>query len=130
MKVSYRSTKNGFEVYPHFVVKTNHQDLMIRGGDFYAIWDDSTKLWSTNEGDAIRIIDNEITSFIKENEHFLDGRVKPLYMWDSDSGSIDKFHKYCQKQSRDSFTPLDENLVFLNSGTDKELYASKRLPYS
>lgn len=130
MKVSYRSTKNGFEVYPHFVVKTNHQDLMIRGGDFYAIWDDSTKLWSTDEGDAIRIIDNEITSFIKENEHFLDGRVKPLYMWDSDSGSIDKFHKYCQKQSRDSFTPLDENLVFLNSGTDKELYASKRLPYS
>ena len=130
MTVSYRSTKNGFEVYPHFVVKTNHQDLMIRGGDFYAIWDASTKLWSTDEGDAIRIIDNEITSFIKENEHFLDGRVKPLYMWDSDSGSIDKFHKYCQKQSRDSFTPLDENLVFLNSGTDKELYASKRLPYS
>ena len=51
-------------------------------------------------------------------------------MWDSDSGMVDKWHKYCQKQMWDSFTMLDESLIFANSGTDKKQYASKRLPYS
>ena len=129
MKVAYRSTKNGFEVYPNFIVKTNHKDLMIRGSDFYAIWDESRGLWSTDEGDAIRLIDEEIDKYVEENKHFLDGKVKKLYMWDSDSGSIDKFHKYCQKQNRDSFHMLDENLIFSNSEINKADYASKRLDY-
>lgn len=78
MKVAYRSTKNGFEVYPNFIVKTNHKDLMIRGSDFYAIWDESRGLWSTDEGDAIRLIDEEIDKYVEENKHFLDGKVKKL----------------------------------------------------
>lgn len=50
-------------------------------------------------------------------------------MWDADTGMIDKFHKYCQKQSRDSFHMLDEKLIFSNDAARKEDYASKRLPY-
>lgn len=51
------------------------------------------------------------------------------FMWDGDSGSIDKFHKYCQKQMRDSFTMLDEELIFSNTELCRENYASKRLSY-
>ena len=58
--ISTRSTKRGvIEIYPKFVVKKSH-DLMIRGGDFYAIWDEELGLWSTDEFDALRLVDNEL----------------------------------------------------------------------
>ena len=50
-------------------------------------------------------------------------------MWDSESGMIDSWHKYCQKQMRDSFHMLDEKLIFSNTPTNKKDYASKRLNY-
>ena len=37
LMISTRSTKKGVEVYPKFIIKKS-TDLMIRGGDFYAIW--------------------------------------------------------------------------------------------
>ena len=44
-------------------------------------------------------------------------------------GMIDKWHKYVQKQMRDSFHMLDEKLIFANTKPNKKDYASKRLPY-
>ena len=36
--ISARSKKRGVvEIYPKFIIKRS-EDLMIRGGDFYAIW--------------------------------------------------------------------------------------------
>ena len=130
LMIAYRNTKSGFEVYPKFIIKSSHKDLMIRGGDFYAIWDQERGLWSTDEGDAIRLIDAEIDKYVEEHKGFLGEGVKKLYMWDAGSGSIDLWHKYCQKQMRDSYHMLDEKLIFLNSGVNKKDYASKRLSYS
>ena len=130
LMIAYRNTKSGFEVYPKFIIKSSHKDLMIRGGDFYAIWDQERGLWSTDEGDAIRLIDAEIDKYVEEHKGFLGEGVKKLYMWDAGSGSIDLWHKYCQKQMRDSYHMLDEKLIFLNSGVNKKDYASKRLNYS
>ena len=49
MKISTRSTNRGIiEIYPNFIIKKS-SDLMIRGSDFYAIWDDERKIWSTDE---------------------------------------------------------------------------------
>ena len=50
-------------------------------------------------------------------------------MWDAESGMIDVWHKYCQRQMRDSYHSLDEKLIFSNMVTTKTDYASKRLPY-
>ena len=50
-------------------------------------------------------------------------------MWDSGSGMIDSWHKYCQRQMRDSFHMLDEKIIFSNTDVNKKDYASKRLPY-
>lgn len=128
MKVSTRYKNNGgIEVYPSFIIKNNSTDLMIRGGDFYAIWVEDKGIWSTDEGDAIRLIDQELDRYVKENSVPPGARI--LYMWDSDTGTIDKWHKYCQKQMRDSFQPLDETLIFSNAETNKKDYASKRLAY-
>ena len=128
--ISTKQTKNGVEIFPKFRLYPKSQDLMIRGGDFYAIWRDDIGLWSTNEDDALAIIDSELSKASDEYaQKHPDARVVPLYTWDSSSGSIDAWHKYCQKQKRDSFEMLDETLVFSNSETNKKDYASKKLPY-
>ena len=128
--VSTRSTKNGVDIYPKFRLYPRSQDLMIRGGDFYAVWIEELGLWSTNEDDALSIIDSELTKYAEayKKEH-PDTKVNVLYTWDSSTGAIDSWHKYCQKQKRDSFVMLNENLVFTNSATNKKDYASKKLPY-
>lgn len=128
LMISQKLKKNGvMEIYPKFIVKKTN-DLMIRGGDFYAIWLEDKGLWSTDEQDVLRLIDEELKIFAEENKE----KLSPLtvsYMWDSESGMIDKWHKYCQKQMRDNFHMLDEKLIFSNMETTKEDYASKRLPY-
>jgi hypothetical protein len=105
------------------------KDLMIRGRDFYAIWDEERKLWSTDEDDVTRLVDNELQKFVDENADRIEGTPIVKYMWDSESGSIDRFHKYCQKQMRDNYHELDEELIFANTELTRESYASKRLPY-
>ena len=39
--ISTKQTKNGVEIYPKFRLYPKSQDLMIRGGDFYAVWRES-----------------------------------------------------------------------------------------
>lgn len=129
LMISTRSTKRGvIEIYPKFVIRKS-SDLMIRGGDFYAIWIEERGLWSTDEQDALQLIDHELDRYAEENSQRFDSNIKVLHMWDAESGMIDSWHKYCQKQMRDSFHMLDEKLIFSNTKTDKKDYASKRLPY-
>ena len=129
LMISTRSTKRGvIEIYPKFIIKKS-ADLMIRGGDFYAIWIEDRGLWSTDEQDALQLIDRELDKYAEENKDKFDSNIKVLHMWDAESGMIDAWHKYCQRQMRDSYHPLDENLIFSNTETKKTDYASKRLPY-
>lgn len=128
--ISTRTTKNGVDIYPKFRLYPKSQDLMIRGGDFYAVWVEELGLWSTVEDDALAIIDSELKKYADEYaKKYPDARVNVLYTWDSTTGSIDAWHKYVQKQKRDSFEMLDESLIFSNTVTTKKDYASKRLPY-
>lgn len=128
MTISTRFTKKGdVEIFPKFKMQKS-KDLMIRGGDFYAIWDEGRGLWSTDEDDVIRLIDVALERY-RDDHPELGANTRVLYMWDADSGSIDKWHKYVQKQSRDNYVMLDETLIFSNSDSKKENYASKRLSY-
>lgn len=129
LKISTRPGKGGIiEVFPKFVIMKS-SDLMIRGGDFYAIWIEEKGLWSTDEQDALQLIDHELEKYAKENYDSASSNVRILFMWDSGSGMIDAWHKYCQKQMRDSFHMLDEKLIFSNTDTNKKDYASKKLSY-
>ena len=129
LMISTRSTRRGvIEIYPKFIIKKS-SDLMIRGGDFYAIWIEERGLWSTDEQDALQLIDRELDRYAEENRRRFDSDIKVLHMWDAESGMIDSWHKYCQKQMRDSFHMLDEKLIFSNTETNKKDYASKKLNY-
>ena len=129
LTISTRSNKRGtIEIYPKFIIcKSN--DLMIRGGDFYSIWDKDKGLWSLEEDDALKLIDNELKDYEKDYKERYNGETKVLYLWDSENGMIDRWHKYCQKQMRDNYHTLDEKIIFSNSKVNKREYASKVLSY-
>lgn len=129
LTIATRIPKRGIlEVYPKFIIKKS-SDLMIRGGDFYAVWIEELGLWSTDEQDALALIDRELDEFANKNKNRFDEDIRVLHMWDSENGMIDRWHKYCQKHLRDDFHMLDEKLIFSNDVTSKTDYASKRLNY-
>ena len=122
--------KDTLLVYPKFKITNKSKDLMIRGGDFYAVWVESKGLWSIDEDDALELIDKEIYGYCKQRAETYEGSVTALAMRDADSGMIDKWHKYCQKQLRDNFHTLDQELIFADTETSRESYATKKLPYA
>ena len=129
LMISTRSTKRGvIEIYPKFKI-TKSSDLMVRGGDFYAVWNEEKGLWSTDEKELVLLIDAELDRFAEEYRRKTDSDVRVLHMWDSETGMIDAWHRYCQRQLRDDFHPLDEKLIFANTPTNKKDYASKKLSY-
>ena len=129
LRIATRTGKHGvIEVYPNFII-TKSKDLMIRGSDFYAIWLEERGLWSTEEQDALQLIDRELDIYATEHKQFLGDNIRVLHMWDAQSGMIDIWHKYCQRQMRDNYHTLDETLIFANTSVKKDSYASKRLPY-
>lgn len=55
----------------------------------------------------MQLIDRELDRYAEESRQRFDSEIKVLHMWDAESGMIDSWHKYCQKQMRDSFHMLD-----------------------
>ena len=73
-KIRTKEAKGFDQAYPDWIVD-NSQDLMVRGGSFYAVWDEeSGGMWSTNEYDVQRLVDADLYSFAKELGS--EGRVK------------------------------------------------------
>lgn len=128
LMISTRANKGQIEIYPKFIIKKS-SDLMVRGGDFYAIWIEELGLWSTEENDALALIDRELDKYAKENKERFPEGVRVLHMWDSENRMIGRWHTYIQKDMRDNFHMLDEKIIFSNTEMTKKDYASKRLSY-
>lgn len=130
LRISTRPGKKGaVEIFPKFIVGPS-KDLMIRGRDFYAVWLEDKGVWSTDENDVIMVVDNALEEYARNYKREFNVPIKIQYMWDSDSGVIDDWHKYVQHQLRDRYKPLNENLVFANQEIKKEDYSTKRLDYT
>lgn len=128
LRISTRSSKQGIEIYPKFRI-CKSSDLMIRGGDFYAIWLEDRGMWSTDEQDVLDRIDYELDKYAKDNKELFGERPRVLHVRDSETRFIGAWHQFCQRDMRDSYHMLDEKLIFSNMPTSKKDYASKRLPY-
>ena len=129
LMIRERNAKRGqIEIYPSFKVKRSN-DLMIRGGDFYAIWDESKGMWSTDEEDLKQIVDDKLYQYFQEKYGQMSDFVSTLYLMDGDSKMIDKFHYFCSHQMREDYHPLDEKIIFSDTEVKKEDYVSKRLSY-
>ncbi len=112
------------EVFPDFVVGRS-KDLMVRGRSFYAIWNKATGLWSTDEYDVQRLVDEELQAYAEEHPEVTN--VK--YMRSFGSMGWIQFRKF-MSQISDNSHQLDENLTFANSEVRKNDYVSRCLPYS
>ena len=124
-RIRQRGKNEGSVVVPSFECKTA-SDLMIRGSDFYAVWDESAKRWSTNEFDLIRLVDSELWEYRDENVQGAD--VQTLSS-DFSSKQWISFRQYV-KNMPDNFHQLDDQIAFKGVEYSKEDYISKCLPYS
>src|SRR6478609_2030875 len=112
------------QLYPDWMVGRS-KDLMVRGKSFYAIWDEGAGLWSTDEYDVQRLVDEDLHKYNDDNGGGY--QIKNLKSFNTKIWS--QFRQYMQNIS-DNSHQLDEKLIFANTEVKKSDYASKRLPYA
>lgn len=111
---------------PDFIVG-DPKDIMVRGKEFYAVWDSEAGLWSKNPKDVVRIVDkelNERATALKE----VNVKVVVKTMKSFSSGSWESFCKYVHRSPNTS-KQLDTKVTFANDIVQRKDYVSKRLPY-
>ena len=127
-RIKERTVKKGIvEIYPDFRV-CRSKDLMVRGKSFYAIWDEQTGLWSTDEYDVARLVDEELMAYKDQIVGRADEIIQVKTMSDFSSNSWKEYRKFLFHLA-DSSRQLDEVLTFSNTEVKKKDYVSRRLPY-
>ena len=131
-EIRVRKRKDGhFEIYPEFLIGDSN-DLMIRGKDFYAVFDEKVGMWNRNPKALQRIIDSDIYKKMEElrsKYQYEDVPIELKLMKEDSSGSWLRFIKYA-KNLPDDYHQLDEKIAFQDTVIKREDYISKRLPYS
>ncbi|HEY2455622.1 MAG TPA: DUF5906 domain-containing protein [Scandinavium sp.] len=124
LQIRERQTKSGVELYPDFVVRKS-QDLLVRGGSFYAVWDEGAGLWSTDEYTVQRLVDAALYARAEK----IDGPTTVRSLSSFKSNAWRDFKSYCTNLPS-SFEQLDGTLAFSDTPAKKEDHSSRRLPYS
>jgi energy-coupling factor transporter ATP-binding protein EcfA2 len=119
--------KDVIEIYPDFKVGRS-KDLMVRGKSFYAIWDEKKNLWSTDEYDVQRLVDEELLAHKELLLSKSDAKVNVKLMSDFSTRSWLDFRSYLNHMS-DNSHQLDNRLIFSNTEVKKKDYISRRLNY-
>src|SRR5690606_7820355 len=102
------------------------KDLMVRGKQFYAIWDEEKGLWSTDEFDVQRIIDADIMAYEVKTPGIFEVYRKTLGNFNTNSWLT---YRHYVGHLDNNYHQLDDHLTFKNSEVKKEDYVTKRLPY-
>lgn len=115
-------------IYPDFKIG-KFNDFMVRGKAFYAVYDESTGLWSTDEYSVRATIDAELDAECDRIDGlFMESDVRVAWASSYDSKTWKTYREWI-KQLPDNYHQLDNKLIFANSEVKKEDYASRRLPY-
>lgn len=133
LKVIKNFQRGRYYYKPTFIAKSSIKDLMTRGGEFYAIYDESTGFWTTSKPRAIEIIDDQVRAYVIKDsgeEAMNDPLHGPaiLSMADISNHLIEPFDKFC-KTMGDCWHPLDQKMLFSNSEVKRTDYATKTLDY-
>lgn len=126
-QIEEKSIKGALEIYPDFKV-CRSTDLMIRGKSFYAIWDADKQMWSTDEYDVQRLVDEELAAYKKRRSKTTDANLEVKWLSNFSSKIWTNFKNYIS-QMADNSHQLDENLTFSNMEVKKTDYVSRKLPY-
>lgn len=123
-EIKTETKKNTNVIFPIFNYD-KCKDIMIRGKSFYAVWNEENQIWSTDEFDVRRIVDQAIDDTQAKNP---DTRYEPLYLKKSNSNKWKEYKTYI-KEMPDNYHQLDTKIVFANDKIKKTDYVSRRLPY-
>ena len=104
----------------------NSRDIMLRDGDFVAIWNPKTGLWSKNEFDVVDLVDDDVRKYV-ENAKFQN--IIPRFC-ESERDGVWKRYRQWTKNMVDTVHPMDRRPVFADTPIRQENYVSYRLPYS
>ncbi len=123
--IPMRGQSGMMEVRPNFI-NLKSRDIMLRDGDFVAVWDPKTGLWSKHENDVIDIIDNDVFDYIKKSD------IQNLFprICRKDSDGVWRQYRQWSKNMVDTDHPLDRMPVFKDTILRQEDHVSYRLPYS
>ena len=115
------------------LAKMPPEDVMTKGGKLYAVYNAVTKTWVRDIEAWSYIINSTDAELEKcaEAHKKMGEDVTVEWMWDSDSGEMDRLLKFLEKHMpTNCFHPLDDHVVFANQETEREDYISFKLPYS
>lgn len=130
LEIKERLKQGITEILAEFTL-VRSSDLMIRGNDFYAVWNEEKQSWTTDEQECIDLMDKALDKYVKDNADRLASRpYKVLYIRDTENKRINRWREYCTKQARNWSHDLDAKLVFANDPVSKRDYSSHRLPYA
>src|SRR6185436_15440998 len=112
-KISTKELKDGStEVYPDFTVGRSN-DLMVRGRAFYAIWDEERGMWSTDEYDVQRLVDNALRDHADKLEA-QGTSCKVKYLQSYGNNGWNQFRRFMNNIS-DNSHQLDDVVIFANT---------------
>lgn len=126
VSIKEMDTKKGVIIYPEFEVSRS-KDLMIRGKNFYAVWDERISMWNTDETAIRDIVDNMIFEYV--DKHYNNTRGIQLQLLKNfSSNKWTEWQKYC-KSLPDNYHELDTEIIFSNSKLSKRSYVTRTLDY-
>ena len=127
---------NTVHLRPRFSVTGD--DIMIRGRQFYAFYDDDSGLWVTDEIKFIRKIDERMDEYLEHHYEQRYGKwyksgdieVVPDYLNNSLSGQLVSYRKWLNSMpSEYNYKQLDNCITFLDDPVTMKDRRSKRLKY-
>lgn len=116
------------EVFPAFAVLPS-RDLMVRGKEFFAIWDEESGFWSTDEYRARELIDRELYAYADTLTAPEDGYISVHSLQDFSSQAWSSWRRYLGSLP-DHFHDLDGELTWATDERKRENYATRALSYS
>lgn len=120
----------------HYVVKPQFKtygfkDLMVKGGKFYAVWDEENLIWSKDQNRLYELIDNDINARLEEEKAKRPEAIVTAQTVDSwgDSKVLASLNQFLDSVP-DKYVPLDSKIIFADEPRNRESYCSRTLPYS
>ena len=122
-----RVSKTKIEIIADPKVRGYH-DLLVKGGAFYAVFDERTGLWSQNLEVLSELIDADIDKFMETYQAPEGVDVVPQYMQNVSNGAWNRYMSSL-KNLADSKQTLNQRMVFDGETPKREDYATVQLPY-
>lgn len=130
-EITKTKTKNGDIVLAPEFLTSRSNDLMIRGGKFYALIDKQTGFWNQNEYRIQEIIDADLEARkIEEKKKIGEDRDVIAKSMKSFRSRMWVEYKNFINTRPDSYVQLDDKLWFDGENPKPEDYISKKLPYA